>query len=235
MYCSGSIRLGASPTEGRQAWVSHSDRDIRTTLTLKRTLRTTDTTIIHFSVYYTATRLIYCNPSCCPQDSRWRLADGLLQLSFGLQSCSANDLIAPVGLTKDVAAIKALSSSCKKDCDELLEIVQQLKSDNGSWGRWQSFRVALKTLWEKKKITELEERLNKTQVILTLHICNITLYFSPSAELFSRSLTLRFSVSGKATTEEHWQIYRPKASDCTSTINKARPDYSLFGWPWVAY
>jgi len=96
-------------------------------------------------------------------------------LSAGLDATSNSGVhFSARELAKSVATIKNLSRSCKEDCDKLLGIVQKLKTNSGSKSMWKSFRVALKTVWEKKHITQLEERLSKTQVALTLQICAIS-------------------------------------------------------------
>jgi hypothetical protein len=77
---------------------------------------------------------------------------------------------------KYVTSFRTLSLLCKSDCARLLRVVDKLKMQDGSRGRWQSFRIALKILWEKDEIEQLEGRLNKTQVTMTLHICTISRY-----------------------------------------------------------
>ncbi|KEZ43037.1 hypothetical protein SAPIO_CDS5114 [Scedosporium apiospermum] len=103
-------------------------------------------------------------------------------LSAGLDATSNSGVhFSARELAKSVATIKNLSRSCKEDCDKLLGIVQKLKTNSGSKSMWKSFRVALKTVWEKKHITQLEERLSKTQVALTLQICAISSRSGPGS------------------------------------------------------
>ncbi|KAJ5633499.1 hypothetical protein N7528_001341 [Penicillium herquei] len=54
---------------------------------------------------------------------------------------------------------------------KLLKIVRKLKVQDGSRGCWKSFRAALKLLWEREDIKELEIRLQRTQMTMALHIC----------------------------------------------------------------
>lgn len=70
-------------------------------------------------------------------------------------------------------AVKSLSAVCKTDCEELLGVIINLKAKGDTKGRWASFRIALKTAWEKRRIDELEERLSRSQTTLTLHICTL--------------------------------------------------------------
>lgn len=100
----------------------------------------------------------------------------LESLCDGLKCCTEHQIIK--GDERDqvgrvVVAVKSLSKICKTDCDELLRIMQKLKTKDGTKGKWESFRTALKTAWEKKNMDELEERLCKTQITLTLHICTL--------------------------------------------------------------
>lgn len=79
-------------------------------------------------------------------------------------------------LVAHVFAINDLSRICEGDCQRLLDIVRKLQVGNDSRRRWQSFRVALKTIWKGSEITDLEQRLHSTQTTLTLHVCSLTRY-----------------------------------------------------------
>ncbi|GAP91527.1 putative NACHT nucleoside triphosphatase [Rosellinia necatrix] len=72
-----------------------------------------------------------------------------------------------------VPSLQKLSLQCQSDCDKLLSVVNTLKGKGRPGKRWQSFRAALKMAWEKKTIEELESRLNRTQMTMTLQICTI--------------------------------------------------------------
>jgi hypothetical protein len=56
------------------------------------------------------------------------------------------------------SSFRTLSLLCKSDCEKLLRVVRKLKTQDASRGRWQSFRIALRTLWDKKEIEDLEQR-----------------------------------------------------------------------------
>ncbi|KAF5538132.1 nacht nucleoside triphosphatase [Fusarium napiforme] len=112
-------------------------------------------------------------------------------LSAALKTCSDSSLnFSSRELAKSVSAIKNMSHSCKEDCDRLLEIVQQLKAKSGSKGVWKSFRTALRTLWEKKRIAGLEDQLNKHQVALTLQICAISSHWHDDHERALKKMQL---------------------------------------------
>ncbi|OQE39864.1 hypothetical protein PENCOP_c006G02529 [Penicillium coprophilum] len=72
---------------------------------------------------------------------------------------------------KNTTSLRTLSLLCQSDCEKLLHVVRDLKVQDGSRGRWQSFRTALKSLWKKEDIEELEGRLQRTQMTMTFHIC----------------------------------------------------------------
>lgn len=73
----------------------------------------------------------------------------------------------------DFTSFHELASLCKRDCERLLRVVDKLKTQNGSAGPWQCFRAALKAMWKKGEIEALEQRLTRTQVTMTLHVCDI--------------------------------------------------------------
>ncbi|KAK3368129.1 hypothetical protein B0H63DRAFT_528511 [Podospora didyma] len=87
--------------------------------------------------------------------------------------------------TIDVTSFQVLSDLCRTDCEKLLHAVAKLKVKDGTSGRWQSFRTALKAVWKKEEIKELERRLHNTQTTMTLHICTIA---SRSQEAHAREL-----------------------------------------------
>lgn len=100
----------------------------------------------------------------------------LQHLCDGLQSCAEHRFLgtrADEYVTEIFVAVKNLCASCKVDGDELLRITKTLRTRNGSKGKWDSFKAALKTAWERSSIDELEARLSRTQVTITLHICTL--------------------------------------------------------------
>lgn len=109
-------------------------------------------------------------------------------LASALAAASASEYLPPVNnkavppsgeesnKSTTTAAIQVLSHQCRDDCHQLLSIVAKLKSQDatGSRRRWDSFRLALRTLWSKKDIQDLESRLSKTQTSLTLSVVKLT-------------------------------------------------------------
>ena len=76
---------------------------------------------------------------------------------------------------KDAAVItsndtlKRLCDSCKSTADELLAALDKVKVI-GKQGRWKSIRKALRSVWSKEQIRELERRLASFRVELNLHV-----------------------------------------------------------------
>ncbi|KAF6809448.1 hypothetical protein CSOJ01_06926 [Colletotrichum sojae] len=60
--------------------------------------------------------------------------------------------------------LRNMSTLCKSDCEKLLTKIKELKDSGGSRGRWRSFRIALKYVWNEEEIQDLEHRLIRTQV-----------------------------------------------------------------------
>ncbi|KAH8779983.1 hypothetical protein F5883DRAFT_689878, partial [Diaporthe sp. PMI_573] len=111
------------------------------------------------------------------------VCEQLQDLCQGLQSCADHRI--PEGIpeddvTKVFIAIKSLCTAFKTDGDELLRVTKTLRTKNGSKGKWESFKVAFRKAWEKSSIDELEARLSRTQVTMTIHICTLAYYCSRS-------------------------------------------------------
>ncbi|KAI0483460.1 hypothetical protein F4859DRAFT_472902 [Xylaria cf. heliscus] len=75
--------------------------------------------------------------------------------------------------TTDALGLETIASSCKKDCDELLSILQDLSVDNGANRRWRSIKASVRNFQHKGKIKELEDRITKAQNIMSLHIQSV--------------------------------------------------------------
>lgn len=65
--------------------------------------------------------------------------------------------------------LQELCDACGKIAAELLEALNGLRVSGGG-RRWQSFRKALKSIWTKDKIEQLENRLTKLREELNLRI-----------------------------------------------------------------
>ena len=63
-----------------------------------------------------------------------------------------------------------LSRDCCHVAEELLAALAKLQAD-GQATRWKSVRKALRTLWSKEKISEIEKRLSAFRDQLNLKVC----------------------------------------------------------------
>ncbi|ETS87088.1 hypothetical protein PFICI_00916 [Pestalotiopsis fici W106-1] len=90
-----------------------------------------------------------------------------LQALSGQLSLTINN-----GMSRDEKAVAELGTSCRADCDHLLQIIQTLRSQGQ---KWKSFRSAVRYVWkDKQEIEALQSRLRDKQQILNLHISSIT-------------------------------------------------------------
>jgi len=73
-------------------------------------------------------------------------------------------------------AIRELARICGDDCERLLSVTKKLKARqcDGLGRQWVGFRVALKTLWKREEVLDLENRLARAQTTLILHICKVS-------------------------------------------------------------
>ncbi|KAI0967407.1 hypothetical protein F4678DRAFT_241674 [Xylaria arbuscula] len=86
-----------------------------------------------------------------------------------LFSNSASDLQRRVIIQSHSESLKALASDCIPLCQQLLAITSRLQAQGGSSHRFKSFKVALRTIWDDRKIGDLEDRLKRHQHAISLH------------------------------------------------------------------
>lgn len=65
--------------------------------------------------------------------------------------------------------LQRLAEQCRDVCLELLAALEKLKTVK-SPGKWESFHVALKTVWDESKIKGLQERLDEARQALIVRI-----------------------------------------------------------------
>ena len=69
------------------------------------------------------------------------------------------------------ASLRKLTEDCKAAGDELLGALQRLTSKQSQGRRkWDSFRVALATIWKESDIEAMRRRLESYKSLLTLHL-----------------------------------------------------------------
>jgi hypothetical protein len=72
-------------------------------------------------------------------------------------------------LTKEDQQLEDVRVQCREIATELLEALDMLKV-KGTPGKWKSFKKALKTVWEEKKLEAMGERLAAFNNLLTRHM-----------------------------------------------------------------
>ena len=72
-------------------------------------------------------------------------------------------------LTQEDQQLEDIRVQCREIATELLEALDMLKV-KGAPGKWKSFKKALKTVWEEKKLEAMGERLAAFDNLLTRHI-----------------------------------------------------------------
>lgn len=104
-------------------------------------------------------------------------------------------------IAAQTTAINDLSRLCINDCNSLILTIPKLKGNPDTMSRWQSFKVALKTVWKEKEIAGLEQRLQIIQDTLLLEVCSLTRY-----DILERSklAEVNFIVSGRRLALGNW-------------------------------
>jgi hypothetical protein len=74
-----------------------------------------------------------------------------------------------VSLTQEQGRLDDLRERCTEVADELLDALNKLKA-KGSKGRWKSLRHALKSVWDRDKIIQIQSRLTCFKGELELRI-----------------------------------------------------------------
>jgi hypothetical protein len=103
------------------------------------------------------------------------LAEGMrasLQLGSATNAVAGNEfvLLSRHSMPED-EAIKVLCSSCTEIANQLIEKFDKLRLTNGTkHRRWKSLRQALKSVWSKKGIDDVTEKLNGYRRELEGHV-----------------------------------------------------------------
>ncbi|KAI0506530.1 hypothetical protein F5B22DRAFT_445817 [Xylaria bambusicola] len=99
----------------------------------------------------------------------------LLEFSFGLKN--ANRDLSELESNSDARHLLGLVAECQHDCNKLLEITRMLKAEGEHKTWYQCCRKAIESRWRMPEIRQLDERLQRTQLTLTLLICSISSEF----------------------------------------------------------
>jgi hypothetical protein len=136
------------------------------------------------------------------------------------------------GLLSNAASSKRLSDiakHCDTVAEELLEAISQLRDKQQVSGsgkgptRWQSFRKALKCVWEKGHIDELKARLELLRDQVTMHLVSDTRLVEPILWEFLLSLIVPRVIT-KFNCWTYWKI--GKSRTCRQAIrsqHKSKP------------
>jgi hypothetical protein len=104
----------------------------------------------------------------------YRSSEGALAENIDIEMAT-NHLVLLNSKLKDAAAatgdsaLENLCKSCNTAAEKLLAALAKVKV-NGQQQKWKSMRKALRSVWSKEEIGELERRLSKFREELNLHI-----------------------------------------------------------------
>lgn len=77
-------------------------------------------------------------------------------------------------IQKDTDSVRMLASTCKSDCETLLDVVGKLRVKDGRGRRIKSLKAAFAALRKDDEIKHLEKRLAETERQITLCLCHIS-------------------------------------------------------------
>ncbi|KAI8955798.1 hypothetical protein F4801DRAFT_176095 [Xylaria longipes] len=80
-----------------------------------------------------------------------------------------SDLQRQIIIQSHTRSLQGLASDCAALCQQLLAVTSKLQARGGSSHRFRSFKTALRTLWDERKISDLEERLKRHQRAISFH------------------------------------------------------------------
>jgi hypothetical protein len=100
--------------------------------------------------------------------------DGALEKNVGIETATRHLAVLIKKLEDDTitvgdGALQNLSLLCQKAANDLLEALDKVKVKNRQQ-KWESIRKALRSIWSKEEIRELEQRLAKFREELNLHV-----------------------------------------------------------------
>ena len=102
-------------------------------------------------------------------------ADGVLVENATIEKAAThltnlNEKVKDAQLSKSDQALQDLCKDVAQVSSELLDVLDGLKV-KGTKTKWKSLRKAIKSVWGKEKVKELEEMLAGFRDTLNLHIC----------------------------------------------------------------
>lgn len=77
-------------------------------------------------------------------------------------------------IRKDIDSVRMLASTCKSDCETLLDVVGKIRVKDGRGRRIKSLKAAFTALRKDGEVKHLEKRLAETERQITLCLCHIS-------------------------------------------------------------
>lgn len=126
---------------------------------------------------FSESREVYKSAAGCSQQyiELEVLDRSLSRLSDNL-GASASFVAASFGPSEKEKAMVELAVSCKEVADETLSAIQNLKLHESNHRKWRSLHAALKTVWNAKKIKNLQLRIDGFSRQLTLQLAAVVWY-----------------------------------------------------------
>jgi len=88
----------------------------------------------------------------------------------------------PENETAQAGALHQLADMCRSDCEQLLQIVGELKVNGNSRSKpWQSFTKAMAEVWRSNDIANLQKRVASCEQAMVVQMCATSRWVSPSA------------------------------------------------------
>jgi len=129
------------------------------------------------------TRKLYNSSSGVSEDSERlefiheALRELCLRLEPGSKRMADGVRFVASGLPKDAPSLTDLASRCNRDCKQLLDVVESMKTKSRSGPRiWNSFRAALTEILKANEIEGLQKRIENYQRLMVLHLCSVSRY-----------------------------------------------------------
>lgn len=104
----------------------------------------------------------------------YRSSEGALAENIDLETAASHLVLISTKIQDSATsvndeALKRLCESCKSTTEELVAALDKVKVD-GKKDRWKSIRKALRSVWSREKIYELDRRLSRIKEELNLHL-----------------------------------------------------------------
>jgi hypothetical protein len=122
-------------------------------------------------------------------DFTYKLVNGTIEIYSSMEGVSKNHLRIEViylnlselcqnlsvadDSDKSIGPVKSLATACRRDADDLLEVVRNIRLREGKNTRWACFRHTLKSVWKEDQIRDLENRLEGYRSQLSFQLLSL--------------------------------------------------------------